>query len=303
MVSSRLVAFARGLNLWIENLVRMGMNAETARMIWLIYNLIFPLVFLCMLPYFLMRMFRRGGYRDGFEQRFGIYSAEIKEKLAAHNYIWVHSVSVGEILVAFSFMDEYRRAHPNMRFVLTTNTSTAHKMARERLDERDMLLYFPIDLPIIISRVLKMVDPLKLVLVECELWPNLLRMAHKRAVPLCLINGRMSDSSFKGYKWIGFLTRPVLELFRTVCVQSEKDAERYCELGVASANLHRLGSAKFDVAKVPEGAKEKGRAVLDQLNVGDDALGQVGHVPFHVVRDDTPVTCGGFCHRCELRLV
>ncbi|MFC1467596.1 3-deoxy-D-manno-octulosonic acid transferase [Verrucomicrobiota bacterium] len=240
-------------------------------MIWLIYNLIFPLVFLCMLPFFLMRMYRRGGYRDGFEQRFGVYSAEIKAKLEAHNYIWVHSVSVGEILVAFSFMDEYRKAHPNMRFVLTTNTSTAHKMARERLDERDVLLYFPIDLPWIVARVLKMIDPLKLVLVECELWPNLLRMADKRGVPLCLINGRMSDNSFKGYKRIGFLTRPILELFRTVCVQSEMDAGRYRELGVGSANLHQLGSAKFDVAKVPEGATDKGRAVLRQLGVADDA--------------------------------
>lgn len=240
-------------------------------MIWLIYNLIFPIVFLCMLPYFLLRMSRRGGYRDGFEQRFGIYSTEIKETLESHNYIWVHSVSVGEILVAFSFMEEYRKAHPNIRFVLTTNTSTAHKMARERLDERDVLLYFPVDLPFIVDRVLKMIDPLKLVLVECELWPNLLRMAHKRGVPLCLINGRMSDRSFKGYKRIGFLTRPVLELFRTVCVQSKMDAERYAALGVPSAALHTLGSAKFDVARVPADALEKGRAVLHQLSVSDDA--------------------------------
>lgn len=245
-------------------------------MIWLIYNLIFPLVFLCMLPFFLMRMCRRGGYRDGFEQRFGIYSPEVKAKLAAHHYTWVHSVSVGEILVAFSFMEEYRKAHPNMRFVLTTNTSTAHKMATERLDDRDLLLYFPIDLPVIIARVLKMINPLKLVLVECELWPNLLRMADKRGVPLCLINGRMSDHSFKGYKRIGFLTRPVMELFRTVCVQGEKDAARYRELGVRPAKLHQLGSVKFDVAKVPAGAQEKGRAVLRQLGVADDALIMVG---------------------------
>lgn len=247
------------------------MNADTARMIWLIYNLIFPLVFLCMLPYFLMRMCRRGGYRDGFEQRFGIYSPKIKETLAAHNYIWVHSVSVGEILVAFSFMAAYRQVHPHIRFVLTTNTSTAHKMATDRLDARDVLLYFPIDLPCIISRVLKMIDPLKLVLVECELWPNLLRMADKSNVPICLINGRMSDHSFKGYKRIGFLTRPVMELFNTVCVQSEMDAERYRELGVRSVKVHQLGSAKYDVATVPESAEATGRAVLRQLGVPDDA--------------------------------
>lgn len=262
--------------LWLDMLVRLAGNAETARMIWLIYNLVFPVVFLCMLPYFLMRMCRRGGYRAGFAQRFGIYPPEIKERLAAHNYIWVHSVSVGEILVAFAFMEEYRRAHPAMRFVLTTNTSTAHKMARDRLDERDVLLYFPVDLPFIVARALKQIDPLKLVLVECELWPNLLRMAHRRGVPLALINGRMSDHSFKGYKRIGFLTRPVLALFRTVCVQSETDAERYAELGVNAAALHRLGSAKFDVARVPADAAEKGRAILRQLGVADEAPVLVG---------------------------
>jgi 3-deoxy-D-manno-octulosonic-acid transferase len=245
-------------------------------MIWLIYNLIFPLVFLCMLPYFLMRMCRRGGYRAGFAQRFGIYAPEIKAKLAAHEYVWVHSVSVGEILVAFAFMAAYRKAYPHTRFVLTTNTSTAHKMASSRLDARDVLLYFPIDLMGIVARVLRMVDPVKLVLVECELWPNLLRMAARRGVPLCLINGRMSDNSFKGYKRISFLTRPIMGLFEAVCVQSERDAERYRELGVREARLHQLGSAKFDVARVSKNAQEKGRAVLRQLGVKDGSPVLVG---------------------------
>jgi 3-deoxy-D-manno-octulosonic-acid transferase len=245
-------------------------------MIWLIYNLIFPLVFLCMLPYFLMRMCRRGGYRADFGQRFGIYSAELKAKLAAHEYIWVHSVSVGEILVAFSFMEAYRKAYPNARFVLTTNTSTAHKMACNRLDARDVLLYFPIDLMGIVACVLRTVNPVKLVLVECELWPNLLRMAARRGVPLCLINGRMSDNSFKGYKRIHFLTRPIMGLFESVCVQSERDAERYRELGVREERLHQLGSAKFDVARVAKNAPEKGRAILRQLGVKDGAPVLVG---------------------------
>ncbi len=245
-------------------------------MVWLIYNLIFPIVFICMLPHFIFRMLRRGGYKNGFEQRFGIYSESIKKRLSENDHIWVHSVSVGEILVAFSFMEEFRAANPNARFVLTTNTSTAHKIACDRLDERDTLLYFPIDLPLIISKVLKQINPQKIVLVECELWPNLLRMAHKRSVPLCLINGRMSDRSFKGYSRIPFCVKPILQLFETVCVQGEKDAFRYLKLGVRETAIHLLGSAKYDVAKVPENAAEKGASILRQINVPEDSLVLVG---------------------------
>ena len=216
---------------------------------WLIYNLIFPLVFLAMLPHFIKRMCRRGGYAKDFMQRLGRYSPEVDAKLRAMNApVWVHAVSVGEIMVAFSFMETFRAKHPRTQFVLTTNTSTAHALASKRIAEQDLLLYFPIDLPWVIASVLRKMAPAKLLLVECELWPNMLRGLAKRAVPLHLINGRMSDKSFSGYQKLSAFTKPLLALFDGIVVQGDRDAQRYLTLGAHPDCIHTLGAAKYDVA-------------------------------------------------------
>ena len=167
-------------------------------MIWILYNVLFAIGFLLLLPKFLLRMARRGGYARDFSQRFGHYRPEVVARLDEHRRVWVHAVSVGEIFVALKLMEQWRERRPNVHFVLTTNTSTGHSIAAKKLDARDVLLYFPLDTPWIIRRVLDTLDPLALILVELELWPNLVRMAHARGVPAILVNGRVSDHSFGG---------------------------------------------------------------------------------------------------------
>ena len=120
-------------------------------MIWILYNLLFPLAFLLMLPKFISRMARRGGYKKHFEQRFGIYGHGTAARLSHDRRIWIHAVSVGELFVGLRFIEEYRKAHPEALFVVSTNTSTGHKLAEQKLDSRDVLIYFPLDFPFVIE--------------------------------------------------------------------------------------------------------------------------------------------------------
>jgi 3-deoxy-D-manno-octulosonic-acid transferase len=200
-------------------------------MIWIFYNLLFPIAFLFLLPKFLKRMLRRGGYRRHFEQRFGTYGRGTLAHLTEGRRIWIHAVSVGELFVALRFIEEYRKEHPGSLFVVSTNTSTGHALAEQKLDSRDVLIYFPLDLPVVMNRVFNVLKPLRLILVECEFWPNLVRQAHKRGIPVSLINGRISDSSFKGYMLLRPFTRRLLAMINPVCMQGRQDAERIIAMG------------------------------------------------------------------------
>jgi 3-deoxy-D-manno-octulosonic-acid transferase len=251
-------------------------NRNTPAMIWLIYNLLFPVAFLFLLPKFVLRMARRGGYRRHFEQRIGIYGRGTAARLAAGRRIWVHAVSVGELFVAFRFIEEYRKAHPEALFVVSTNTSTGHALARKKLDARDVLIYFPVDLPFVMHRVFNRLHPLKLVLVECEFWPNLIRQAHKRGIPVSLINGRISDSSFKGYMLLRPFTRRLLAMINPVCMQGRQDAERIIAMGARPETVKAPGTAKYDLPPPSADADAGARAVFRRLSVPDGSLVLLG---------------------------
>lgn len=241
-------------------------------MIWIFYNLLFPLVFLLMLPKFISRMLRRGGYKKHFEQRFGIYGHGVTSALAEGPHIWIHAVSVGELFVALRFIEEYRKAHPDARFVVSTNTSTGHALAEKQIDRRDVLIYFPLDIPFIIRKAFDAILPLKLILVECEIWPNLIREAHRRDIPISLINGRISDSSFRGYMKLRPFACRLLPMIDPICVQGRQDAERMQAMGARPETVKMLGTAKYDLPPPAPDADAAARAVLKQAGVPDDAL-------------------------------
>ncbi|NQU41117.1 MAG: 3-deoxy-D-manno-octulosonic acid transferase [Lentisphaerae bacterium] len=217
-------------------------------MFWWIYNVVFAVGFALMAPYYLWRMWRRGGYAKSFSQRFGIYPDVTRARLKARRRLWVHAVSVGEVYVALRFMELYREEHPDIAFALTTNTSTGHGVAEARLHDDDVLLYFPVDLPCFVNRVLDAIDPLALVLTECELWPNLVRVADRRGIPLVLLNGRVSDGSYRGYRFLKRLFGMLLDRFDLLLMQGQRDADRIVELGAPVRMTHTLGTAKYDVA-------------------------------------------------------
>ncbi len=223
-----------------------------------------------------MRMWKRGGYGKGFSQRFGIYDCALRSRLGKRRRIWIHAVSVGEMFVALRFIEELRARRGNDAFVLTTTTSTGHAIAARALGPNDVLLYFPVDIPIIMRYVLRLINPMAIVLVESELWPNLLRLARARKIPVMLLNGRLSLRSYKGYsllrRWIG----DVLQCFTILCAQDEETAERLRNLGAPLDSIKVVGSAKYDVAGKPSADLEPaGRSLLKQA-FGFDAKVLVG---------------------------
>jgi 3-deoxy-D-manno-octulosonic-acid transferase len=243
-------------------------------MIWLIYNLLFPVLFVAMLPYFLLRMCRRGGYAKGFMQRLAVYDADLKARISERPRVWVHAVSVGETYVALRVMEEWRQVQPDIAFVMTVNTSTAHTLAAKALNQTDVLVYFPVDFPWVIRRVLNVLNPRMLVLTECEFWPNLIRMSRARGIPVLLINGRLSDRSFKGYHRYRWLFTPLLRMVDHLCVQGPQDRDRYLALGAEPDRVQETGSAKYDVALKDPGQLETATAILAsaRMTAGDVIL-------------------------------
>ena len=241
-------------------------------MVWIIYNVLFLLGFTLLLPKYLIRMKRRGGYARNFTQRFARYQPETVAKLDEARRIWVHAVSVGEVFVALKLMADWRARRPDLRFVLTTNTSTGHAIAEAQLDAKDVLLYFPLDLPWIMRRALDTIDPLGLVLVELELWPNMIRQAHARSIPVILVNGRVSDHSFRGYQHLRMFTRRLLPLVDVLCVQTRLDAERLESLGAKAERVRVLGTAKYDVATFDPSGESEARDLLRRARINDTDL-------------------------------
>lgn len=256
-------------------------------MIWFFYNILFAVGYTLLVPHFLLRMRRRGGYAKDFSQRFASYSPEIRAKLRAHPRAWVHAVSVGELFVALKVIREWRARVPDARFVLTVNTSTAHAIAEKELHPEDVLLYFPTDFPWIARRALAAIRPHALVLMEVELWPNLIRLAHRRGIPVVLVNGRLSDRSYGRYRRVRFLTRRLLPLVDLFCMQSDQDAQRMVDLGAPADRVKTLGTAKYDVAAVDPAGERAALALLraggvregDRILLGGSTwAGEEGHL-------------------------
>jgi len=217
-------------------------------MIWILYNILFCLIFLLLLPHFLFRMRKRGGYSHNFTQRLGRYSPDVLEQLGGRPRVWLHAVSVGELFVALRLMEEWREREPSILFALTTTTSTAYSIAQREVNDPDVVLYFPVDLPPIMRRAFDVIQPRAIVLVEVELWPNMIRMAREKGLPVLLVNGRMSDRSFRGYSKLKFLTRKLLSEFDLIGVQSDEDRRRFIAIGADPERTVNFGSAKYDVA-------------------------------------------------------
>ena len=245
-------------------------------MFWFLYNVLFVVGYALMLPRFLMRMRRRGGYRKGFLERFAVYPAKQRERLGQKSRIWIHAVSVGEIYVAARFMDEFREQASGTAFILTTTTSTGYRVARGVVKEDDVLLYYPIDFPPIVRRALHILRPEALILTESELWPNMIRLAGAKEIPVVLINGRMSESSYKGYRRIRPVVSRVLGGMDLFLVQTDCDRSRFESLGAVPAGVRVMGSAKYDVARTDAEGCEEARKVLCSIGVDSSTPVVVG---------------------------
>jgi len=180
----------------------------------IIYNLLFPLALLLMLPGVVRRMVRRGNYAHKFGQRFAVYSKRTRAVLRRERgrWVWVHAVSVGEVLVALKFIKALQKER-DVPVLLSTTTSTGFALASSQKSHRLEVIYHPVDFFLTARKVIGLVQPAALVLVEAEVWPNLTVLTRKLGAPVLLINARLSKRSEKRFRAFRFLVEP---LFRHV---------------------------------------------------------------------------------------
>lgn len=231
-----------------------------------IYNLFFPLVFLAMLPGFLLRMFRRGGFREKFGQRLGRYDANDLARLKAREWIWIHSISVGETFVALKLARAMQVLNPDIGVLLSVTTSTGFAEARKAAGERFEVIYNPIDFAPITRRALESLRPRKLVFIEA-VWPNLLAQAVQRGIPTAFIP-RVSPRSERRFRRFRALTGPLFRLVDRICVGEPSDIDRWENLGAERAHITCTGSIKLDQAGAAPAREAEFRALLEPLGVG-----------------------------------
>lgn len=234
---------------------------------WILYNVLFAAAYAAMMPKFLRRMKKRGGYRAHFSERFGRYEPDVARRLAEKPRIWVHAVSVGEANLAGTIVKELRRRDPSAAFVLSTTSSTGRAVVERLAGPDDVAIYLPLDFPRCVRRAVAAANVRALVLAESEFWPNLLRALHRKGVPLVLANGRVSDRSAPGYRRLRFFFGPVFRLFDALLVQSELDRDRLVAAGAPAEKTEITGSVKFDVEPPSPEALERARGVLAAAGV------------------------------------
>jgi 3-deoxy-D-manno-octulosonic-acid transferase len=215
-------------------------------MIRLIYNLFWPLGLVFFLPSYFAKMIRRGGYREKFGQRVGIYDGEVRNRLSNQRSTWLHAVSVGEVNIALKLANALRALEPDLHCVLTTTTTTGFALARKTAPPWIEVMYTPLDYWPIMRRAFSVIRPARIVLVEAEVWPNLAAAAHARRIPLALVNARLSPRSERRYRRFRCFVAPTFRLLDLVCVPERRDLERWTALGVPRNRIHVTGSIKFD---------------------------------------------------------
>ena len=218
-------------------------------MIRFIYNLLWPIGLLFFLPGYLMKMARRGGYREKFGQRLGIYDRVLRARLSqtrAKRPTWLHAVSVGEVMVALKLAQQLRTIQPDVRCVLTVTTTTGFALANKNSSTWIEVMYTPLDFWPVMHRAFSVIRPAKIILVEAEIWPNLAAEAQAHRIPLVLVNARLSPRSEKRFRRFRFFVAPTFRLLDLICVQERDDVDRWAMLGVERGRIRYTGSIKYD---------------------------------------------------------
>jgi 3-deoxy-D-manno-octulosonic-acid transferase len=224
----------------------------------LIYNLLWPIGLLLFLPRYLVKMFRRGGYREKFGQRLGFYDRAVRQRLAQQRFTWLHAVSVGEVAIALKLAKELRILQPGREIALTTTTTTGFSFARANAAPWIEVMYMPLDFWPIMRRAFSVIQPAGIVLVEAEVWPNLMAEANRRRIPVALVNARLSPRSEKRFLRFRHFVGPIFNRLDLVAVPELEDIARWSALAVGRDRIRHVGSVKYDYSKLAERMKIQG---------------------------------------------
>ena len=214
----------------------------------LIYNLLLPFALLVLLPVSVLKMRRRGGYGAKFWQRFGFFDKAAAAQLEAvrGRCRWMHAVSVGEVNVARKLIRELLKQAPDIPVVLSVTTSTGYAVAHDKSPAGLTVIYSPVDLAVVVGPVFARIQPRQFILVEAEVWPNLVRVMQRAKVPVVLVNARLSPRSERRYRKFRWLVAPVFGMLDKVLVQEPEDVARWEAIGARPGTVQVTGSIKFD---------------------------------------------------------
>ena len=234
---------------------------------YLVYSALLALGLLISLPYWLWQALSHGKYRLGLNERFGEVPPRLKTG-DSRACIWVHAVSVGEVLAVASLVEELRARFPSRRVVVSTTTDTGQTLARDRFGAENVF-YFPMDFAFAISPYLRMLRPDLVVIAETEFWPNFLRLARASGARVAIVNARISDRSLRGYTRIRWMLRRVLNNVDLFLAQTVTDAGRLKEIGASPDRVTVSGNLKFDIP-VPADAPivQSLREHIEKVNAG-----------------------------------
>jgi 3-deoxy-D-manno-octulosonic-acid transferase len=253
-------------------------------MIRFLYNLLWPIGLIIFLPGYLVKMVRRGGYRENFGQRLGFYSAATNERLRKLHPTWIHAVSVGEIAIALKLAVQLRARQPDLRCVFTTTTTTGFAFARKSVPPWIEVLYSPLDFWPIMRRAFRRIAPRRVILIEAEVWPNLLAETRRQGAPVVLANARLSPRSEARFQRFHYFIAPLFRRLDLICVSGPIDAERWRKLGATPERIVCVGNIKYDAE--------------EETSAGSSSLPKT--IEFDATR---PVLMGGSTHRGEERIL
>ncbi|MDP2912236.1 MAG: 3-deoxy-D-manno-octulosonic acid transferase, partial [Candidatus Omnitrophota bacterium] len=209
----------------------------------ILYNLAFIIFGLFYLPYLVVTK----RYKYGMKDRFGILPEKIKDIASKNRIIWIHAVSVGEMKAAGILAPLLRKAFPSHKLLFSTVTHTGSKVARTIATGEEGVFYLPIDVSFIVDKVVKQVKPEIFIVLETELWPNLIDSLYRSGAKLALVNGRISNRSYSKYKKGKFFISALLKKFSLILMQSDQDAVRIITLGGQKEKVFVTGNLKFDI--------------------------------------------------------
>ncbi len=226
---------------------------------YILYSVLVLAVFVVASPWFVYQALRYRKYVGSLGQRMGYLPVSFN--MDADASIWIHAVSVGEVLTARPLINDLHRRYPGLRLFLSTTTMAGQQLARRSIPNVDAVFYFPFDLGVFVRRTLDLVRPRLFVMMETEIWPVLLRECRARGVKTAVVNGRLSSRSFPRYRLVRPFMRRVLSDVDWFCVQSDESARRFIELGADPARVVVTGSLKFDSLQPPGQLRARDRVL------------------------------------------
>jgi len=252
----------------------------------LLYNILMIVVAVVGLPFFAYRFVRERRFRERLRQNLGFFPPETLARVVGRSPVWFQAASVGEVVAASSIIREFKQQLPDIPVLISSGTISGYDMAHRIIPEADAIIFYPPDLPGLPGRIVARVQPRLYVPVETELWPNFLRAARQRSIPVIMVNGRIGERSLDHYRQLRRMFTKMLETVELFCMQSMIDAQYVIQLGADPRKVLVTGNTKYDQNYSQVSASEKAQFLIE---LGFDGSG--------------PILVAGSTHRGEEELL